>query len=47
MAMMLFLFGVLMMMGLVGEYVGRIFMAMNRSPQYVIKLDTKREEQTD
>ena len=31
----------MMMMGLVGEYVGRIFMAMNRSPQYVIKYDTE------
>lgn len=41
MAMMLLLFGVLMMMlGLVGEYVGRIFITMNRSPQYVIKYDT-------
>ena len=48
MAVMLLLCGVMMMiMGLVGEYVGRIFMAMNRSPQYVIKLDTRDEEQTD
>ena len=38
MAMMFFLSGILMMMiGLVGEYVGRIFMTLNRSPQYVIK----------
>ena len=34
----------MMMMGLVGEYVGRIFMAMNRSPQYVVKLDTREEK---
>ena len=41
MALMLFLFGVLMiMMGLVGEYVGRVFISMNRSPQYVIEYDT-------
>ncbi len=44
MAMMLLLFGVLMiMMGLVGEYVGRIFITMNRSPQYVIEFDTAKE----
>lgn len=42
MAMLLLLFGMLMIvMGLVGEYVGRIFVTMNRSPQYVVKLDTK------
>ena len=41
MAMMLILSGILMMMlGLVGEYVGRIFITMNRSPQYVIKYDS-------
>ena len=45
MALMLFLFGVLMiMMGLVGEYVGRVFISMNRSPQYVIEYDTARNE---
>ena len=45
MAMMLLLFGVTMiMLGLVGEYVGRIFISINRSPQYVIKYDTKRPE---
>ena len=42
MALMLLLFGILMMvMGLVGEYVGRIFVTMNRSPQYIIKHDTR------
>ncbi len=46
MAVMLFLFGILMMMmGLVGEYVGRVFMTMNRSPQYIIKLDTRGTEE--
>lgn len=41
MAVLLLLFGMLMIvMGLVGEYVGRIFVTMNRSPQYVVKLDT-------
>ena len=45
MALMLFLFGVLMiMMGLVGEYVGRVFISMNRSPQYVIEYDTARSQ---
>ena len=45
MAMMLILSGILMMMlGLIGEYVGRIFVTMNRSPQYVIKYDSAREE---
>ena len=49
MAVMLLLFGILMMiMGMVGEYVGRIFVTMNRSPQYVIKLDSRAAEgQTD
>ena len=43
-ALMLFLFGVLMaMLGLVGEYVGRIFISINRRPQYVIEFDTEEE----
>ena len=30
--------GILMLMlGLVGEYVGRIYISINRSPQYVIR----------
>ena len=45
MAMMLILSGIMMMMlGLVGEYVGRIFITMNRSPQYVIKYDSKADQ---
>lgn len=28
---------VMMMLGLVGEYVGRIYVSMNKSPQYVVK----------
>ena len=44
MAMMLFLFGILMTtLGLVGEYVGRIFVTMNRAPQYVIRAETGTE----
>lgn len=38
MAVMLFSFGLIMiMLGLIGEYVGRIYMCINDSPQYVIK----------
>ena len=38
MAVMLFLFGVLFMfLGLIGEYVGRIYISLNRAPQFVIK----------
>ena len=28
---------IMIMLGLVGEYVGRIYVTMNKSPQYVIK----------
>ena len=36
-ALMLLLSGILMvMLGLVGEYVGRIFVTINRSPQYIV-----------
>jgi undecaprenyl-phosphate 4-deoxy-4-formamido-L-arabinose transferase len=38
MATLLFVGGVLMMMlGLVGEYIGRIYISINNSPQYVIR----------
>lgn len=33
----------MLMLGLVGEYVGRIYMCMNNSPQYVIR-ETVNEE---
>ena len=37
-AVMLFLGGmILLMLGLVGEYIGRIYISINNSPQYVIK----------
>ena len=40
-AIVLLLDGILMMMlGLVGEYVGRMYMTMNKSPQYVIRSTT-------
>ncbi len=38
MSVMLFMFGVvLFFMGLIGEYVGRIFISLNNAPQFVIK----------
>ena len=40
-AIVLLLDGILMMMlGLVGEYVGRMYMTMNKSPQYVVRATT-------
>lgn len=37
-AILLFMFGiVLVALGLIGEYVGRIYMCINNSPQYIIK----------
>ncbi len=40
-AIVLLLDGILMMMlGLVGEYVGRMYMTMNKSPQYVVRSTT-------
>ena len=38
MAVVLFVSGILMMMlGLIGEYIGRIYISINNSPQYVIR----------
>ncbi|MDD3187667.1 MAG: glycosyltransferase [Bacilli bacterium] len=38
MAAILFIGGlILMMLGLIGEYVGRIYISINRAPQYVVK----------
>ena len=38
MAVMLIMFGiVLLMLGLLGEYIGRMFICINRAPQYVIR----------
>ena len=40
-ALLLFFFGVLLIvMGLVGEYVGRVFLSINRKPQYVVAYET-------
>ena len=45
-------FGVLggmlmLMMGLVGEYIGRMYISMNRSPQYVIREVIRHEEEQE
>ena len=38
MAVMLFSSGLIMLvLGMIGEYVGRIFICINHSPQFVIK----------
>ena len=38
MAAMVFFGGMIMiMLGLVGEYIGRIYISLNNSPQYVIR----------
>jgi undecaprenyl-phosphate 4-deoxy-4-formamido-L-arabinose transferase len=38
MAVMLFIGGMIMLLlGMIGEYVGRIYISINRSPQYVIR----------
>ena len=44
MAVLLFLGGViLLVLGLIGEYVGRIFMCTNAAPQFVLREVVKRE----
>lgn len=52
MAVMLFIGGIIMMMlGMIGEYLGRIYISINNSPQYVIKdivnIDTKEGEKNE
>lgn len=52
MAVMLFMGGIMMViMGLTGEYIGRIYISINDSPQYVIKeminFNAKGSEKTD
>lgn len=42
MAALLFIGGMLMLMlGLIGEYIGRIYICINQSPQYVVSKETK------
>jgi len=44
MAIILFIGGLIMLMlGLLGEYIGRIYISLNKSPQYVIKETTNVE----
>ncbi len=48
MSVMLFMFGLLFFfMGLVGEYVGRIYISLNKSPQFVIKNYTESKTMSD
>ena len=45
MSAMIFIGGMLMlMMGMVGEYLGRVYISQNRNPQYVIRETTLDEE---
>ena len=51
-SILVFIGGMLMLMiGMVGEYIGRIYMTMNAQPQYVVKevirKDTKAEAAED
>lgn len=48
MAMLVFIGGMIMvMLGLIGEYIGRIYISMNNSPQYVIKERVNATERAD
>lgn len=48
MAAIVFFGGMLMiMLGLIGEYIGRIYICINRSPQYVIREETEAKEGED
>ena len=47
MAVLLFVGGLIMiMLGLIGEYIGRIYISINNSPQYVIRQTINCEEET-
>lgn len=46
MAVLLFVGGMLMiMLGLIGEYIGRIYISINNSPQYVIRSVTRSQDE--
>ena len=48
MAAIVFMGGMTMvMLGLVGEYVGRMYIAMNNSPQFVIRETVNEDGQDD
>ncbi len=45
MAVLLFVGGMIMiMLGLIGEYIGRIYISMNRSPQYLVREEIRKED---
>ena len=48
MSAVVFLGGMIMLMlGLIGEYVGRIYLSLNNSPQYVIREVIGQKENAD
>ena len=48
MAAIMFIGGMMMLMlGLIGEYIGRIYISINNSPQYVIREETSSGEMRD
>ncbi len=50
-SVLLLVSGVMMcMMGMLGEYIGRMYISLNRSPQFIIKertKDSRKGEETD
>lgn len=47
-AILLFIGGLIMLMlGMIGEYIGRIYICINKSPQYVIKEEVNFENEND
>lgn len=48
MAVMLFMFGlVLIMLGLLGEYIGRIYICINKAPQFVVRSAKNADKHTE
>lgn len=48
MAAILFMGGMIMLMcGMIGEYIGRIYISMNKAPQYVVKQTTEEMKKAD
>ena len=48
MSVIVFMGGMIMlMMGMIGEYMGRMYISMNNSPQFVIREIIKKEENKD
>ena len=37
----------MLMLGMIGEYIGRIYISLNNSPQYVIRDEVNFEYQTE